>query len=144
MVHRPLHVIRNTAYRPSTQASYTAGRLRPKKKTSCGDAYRSNTHNIISLMAPHDFSVKLRTTDEFWDYYIIWGTLWNSACKMSGRHNCVWTSHTSLNTILELSYIIFSGRKQNNNRTEATARVLAHLSKVRFNPLLHYYWALTL
>ena len=33
-VHPQLHVIRNTAHRPSMQASYTAGRVRPKKKSA--------------------------------------------------------------------------------------------------------------
>ena len=35
MVHQQLHVIRNTAHRPSTQASYTASRVQPKRKISC-------------------------------------------------------------------------------------------------------------
>ena len=35
VVHQQLHVIRNTAHRPSRQASYTASRVRPKRKISC-------------------------------------------------------------------------------------------------------------
>ena len=38
VVHQQLHVIRNTAHRPSTQASYTASRVRPKRKISCAAA----------------------------------------------------------------------------------------------------------
>ena len=34
VVHQQLHVIRNTAHRPSTQASYTASRVRPKEKSA--------------------------------------------------------------------------------------------------------------
>ena len=67
MVHQQLHVIQNTAHRPSTQASYTASRVRPKEENQlCSGANCSNTHNIISSMAPHEFNVILRTTtDEF-------------------------------------------------------------------------------
>ena len=62
MVHQQLHVIQNTAHRPSTQASYTASRIRPKKeKHLCSGANCSNTHNIISSMAPHEFNVIPRT-----------------------------------------------------------------------------------
>ena len=35
VVHQQIHVIRNTAHRPSTQASYTSSRVRPKRKISC-------------------------------------------------------------------------------------------------------------
>ena len=35
VLHQQLHVIQNTAHRPSTQASYTASRVRPKRKISC-------------------------------------------------------------------------------------------------------------
>ena len=35
VVHQQLHVIQNTAHRPSTQASYTATLVWPKKKISC-------------------------------------------------------------------------------------------------------------
>ena len=38
VVHQQLHVIRNTAHRPSTQASYTASQVRPKRKISCAAA----------------------------------------------------------------------------------------------------------
>ena len=38
VVHQQLHAIRNTAHRPSTQASYTASRVRPKRKISCAAA----------------------------------------------------------------------------------------------------------
>ena len=31
IVHQQLHVIRNTAHRPSMQASYTAGQVGPKR-----------------------------------------------------------------------------------------------------------------
>ena len=34
VVHQQLHVIRNTAHRPSTQASYTVSRVRPNRKIS--------------------------------------------------------------------------------------------------------------
>ena len=34
VVHQQLHVIRNTAHRPSTQASYTASQVRPKGKSA--------------------------------------------------------------------------------------------------------------
>ena len=47
-----------TAHWPSTQASYIASRVRPKRKISCAAAQiAANTHNIISSMAPHEFSV---------------------------------------------------------------------------------------
>ena len=67
VVHQQLHVIQNTVHRPSTQASYTASRVRPKRKISCAVVSNcSKTHNIFSSMAPHEFSVILRTTtDEF-------------------------------------------------------------------------------
>ena len=38
VVHQQLHVIWNTAHRPSMQASYTASRVRPKGKISCAAA----------------------------------------------------------------------------------------------------------
>ena len=38
VVHQQLHVIRNTAHRSSTQASYAASRVRPKRKISCAAA----------------------------------------------------------------------------------------------------------
>ena len=38
VVHQQLHVIRNTAHRPSMQASYTASQVRPKRKISCAAA----------------------------------------------------------------------------------------------------------
>ena len=68
-----IHVIRNTAHRPSLQASYTASRVRPKRKISCAAAQIAATQiaatltiYIISSMAPHAFYVVLRTTlDEF-------------------------------------------------------------------------------
>ena len=48
-VHQQSHVIWNTAHRPRTQASYTAGRvsINQNKKLSCSVANCSNTHNII-------------------------------------------------------------------------------------------------
>ena len=64
-MHQQLvHVMRNTAQ----QASYVRSRagIRTKRKISCGGTNCSNTHNIISLMAPHEISVIPRaTTDEF-------------------------------------------------------------------------------
>ena len=45
MVHQQLHVIRNTAHRPSTQASYRARRVRPKGKISCVAAQIAATYN---------------------------------------------------------------------------------------------------
>ena len=46
VVHQQLHVIRNTAHRPSTQASYTASRVRPKRKISCAAAQIAATLTI--------------------------------------------------------------------------------------------------
>ena len=46
VVHQQLHVIRNTAHRPSTQASYTASRVRPKRKISCAAAQITATLTI--------------------------------------------------------------------------------------------------
>ena len=46
VVHQQLHVIRNTAHRPSTQASYTASRVRPKRKVSCAAAQIAATLTI--------------------------------------------------------------------------------------------------
>ena len=63
-----------TKYSPPAQhtACYTASRVRPNRKISCAAAQfaatqiDSNTHNIISSMAPHEFNVVLRTCmDEF-------------------------------------------------------------------------------
>ena len=58
-----------TKYSPPAQH---AGQLHSKSGTTkkenqlCSSANCSNTHNIISLMAPHKFSIILRTTkDEF-------------------------------------------------------------------------------
>ena len=45
-MHQQLHVIRNTAHRPSTQASYTASRVRPKRKISCAAAQIAATLTI--------------------------------------------------------------------------------------------------
>ena len=57
-VHQQLHVIRNTAHRPSTQASYTASRVYGQKENQLPiGANSSNTHNIISSMAPQEFNV---------------------------------------------------------------------------------------
>ena len=49
VVHQQLHVIRNTAYRPSTQASYTASRVRPKRKISCAAAQIAATQIAATL-----------------------------------------------------------------------------------------------
>ena len=46
VVHQQLHVIRNTAHRPSTQASHTASRVRPKRKISCAAAQIAATLTI--------------------------------------------------------------------------------------------------
>ena len=46
VVHQQLHVIRNTAHRPSTQASYTASWVRPKRKISCAAAQIAATLTI--------------------------------------------------------------------------------------------------
>ena len=46
VVHQQLHVIQNTAHRPSTQASYTASRVRPKRKISCAAAQIAATLTI--------------------------------------------------------------------------------------------------
>ena len=46
VVYQQLHVIRNTAHRPSTQASYTASRVRPKRKISCAAAQIAATLTI--------------------------------------------------------------------------------------------------
>ena len=64
VVHQQLHVIRNTAHRPSTQASYTASLVRPKWEISCAAAQIAAT--LIPSIAPYEFNVLLRTTtDEF-------------------------------------------------------------------------------
>ena len=63
VVHQQLHVIRNTAHPPSTQASYTASRVRPKRKISCAAAQIAETQIAatlticISSVAPHEFNV---------------------------------------------------------------------------------------
>ena len=46
MAHQQLHVIRNTAQLPSTQAIYTASRVRPKRKISCAAAKIAATLTI--------------------------------------------------------------------------------------------------
>ena len=46
VVHQQLHVIRNTAHRPSTQASYTISQVRPKRKISCAAAQIAATLTI--------------------------------------------------------------------------------------------------
>ena len=46
MVHQQIHVIRNTAHRPSTQASYTASRVRLIRKISCAVAQIAATLTI--------------------------------------------------------------------------------------------------
>ena len=46
VVRQKLHVIRNTAHRPSTQASYTTSRVRPKMKISCAAAQIAATLTI--------------------------------------------------------------------------------------------------
>ena len=46
VLHQQLHVIRNTAHRPNTQASYTASRVRPKGKISCAAAQIAATLTI--------------------------------------------------------------------------------------------------
>ena len=48
-MHQQLHVIRNTAHRPSTQASYTASRARPKRKISCAAAQIAATQIAATL-----------------------------------------------------------------------------------------------
>ena len=49
VVHQQSHVIRNTAHRPSTQASYTASRVRPKRKISCAAAQIAATQIAATL-----------------------------------------------------------------------------------------------
>ena len=49
VVHQQLHVIRNTAHRPSKQASYTASRVRPKRKISCAAAQIAATQIAATL-----------------------------------------------------------------------------------------------
>ena len=49
VVHQQLHVIRDTAHRPSTQASYTASRVRPERKISCAAAQISATQIAATL-----------------------------------------------------------------------------------------------
>ena len=49
VVHQQLHVIRNTAHRPSTQASYTASRVRPKRKISCAAVQIAATQIAATL-----------------------------------------------------------------------------------------------
>ena len=49
VVHQQLHVIRNTAHRPSTQASYTASRVRQKRKISCAAAQIAATQIAATL-----------------------------------------------------------------------------------------------
>ena len=49
VVHQQLHVIRNTAHRPSTQASYTASRVRSKRKISCAAAQIAATQIAATL-----------------------------------------------------------------------------------------------
>ena len=52
VVHQQLHVIRNTApHRPSTQASYTASRVRPKRKISCAAAQIAATQIAAAQIA---------------------------------------------------------------------------------------------
>ena len=46
VVHQQLHVIRNIAHWPSTQASYTASWVRPKRKISCAAAQIAATLTI--------------------------------------------------------------------------------------------------
>ena len=75
VVHQQLHVIRNTAHRPSTQANYTASRVRPKQENQlCSRADCSNTHNIISSMAPHEFNV-IPNVHSVYDARSLWGSL---------------------------------------------------------------------
>ena len=57
VVHQQLHVIRNTAHRPSTQASYTASRVRPKRKISCAAAQIAATLTISFPRWRHIISV---------------------------------------------------------------------------------------
>ena len=49
VVHQQLHVIRNTAHWPSTQASFTASRVRPKRKISCAAAQIAATQIAATL-----------------------------------------------------------------------------------------------
>ena len=49
VVHQQLHVIRNTAHRLSTLASYTASRVRPKRKISCAAAQIAATQIAATL-----------------------------------------------------------------------------------------------
>ena len=49
VVHQQLHVMRNTAHRPSMQASYTASRIRPKRKISCAAAQIAATQIAATL-----------------------------------------------------------------------------------------------
>ena len=49
VVHQQLPVIRNTAHRPSTQTSYTASRVRPKRKISCAAAQIAATQIAATL-----------------------------------------------------------------------------------------------
>ena len=71
VVHQQLHVIPNTAHRPSSQASsYTASRVRPKRKISCAEAQIAATQIAATLAIsfprwrPHEFNVVLRTTTD--------------------------------------------------------------------------------
>ena len=63
-----LHVIRNTAHRPNTQASYPAARVQPNTENQTSGANCSHTqthHNIISLLASDVFNVIIRTTTSY-------------------------------------------------------------------------------
>ena len=48
-MHQQLHVIRNTAHRPSTQANYTTSRVRPKRKIGCAAAQIAATQIAATL-----------------------------------------------------------------------------------------------
>ena len=70
VVHKQLHVIRNTAHRPSTQASYTASRVRLKWKISCAAAQIAATPTISfprwRLSRTRVFDVGLRAVSRSW------------------------------------------------------------------------------
>ena len=77
VVHQQLHVIRNTAHRPSTQASYTASRVRPKRRIS-GAAAQIAATLTISFPWWHHMSLTS-----------YWGQQRMSLTSYPGQLNCL-------------------------------------------------------
>ena len=94
VVHQQLHVIRNTAHRPSTQASYTASRVRPKRKISCAAAQIAAT---LTISFPRWRHMSLTS---YWGQQRMSLTSYPGLCEESSermvKQTSIWTKQTNI------------------------------------------------